>query len=536
MRLLLFFALLAGGCTFDPDLGGNYFPCKPDGTCPGGCQCLDGRVCVPGPDQELKYCAWCPEGWTICYQEKTADCARLLSDPDHCGDCNHACPAGFACEYGACAEGCREGLDDCEGSCVDLQTDPLNCGRCGNACGAGRACSLGVCGEDCPAGTENCDGACVDVMSDPAHCSGCGAACQLPNAAVDCLGGACAIFGCLDCWEDCDQLDETGCESCTETDPGNCGACGVACDNPPYPVCEADDLIIFLDTGDCLDGRCSYQSSPKPCEFGCENGACKGDPCLQVDCNLNQHCENGLCVCDDFYGDCDTSNLNGCEEDLLQNDLNCGTCGQACTYPDDTCCAGNCVDIRTDRGNCGRCNLFCSGMTECCGGTCTDIQMDAENCGGCGSTCTVPSDTCCYAHCVDVLMDASHCGDCGNECATNIPCHLGECGAQGIRCGTVTCDFWEEQCCYGVNGMACYPSGDCATRIVECDDDSDCGDQLYCCLVDNTQYVTRCASNCMSFVCSSAIYCALNDPANLHCCTSDFDGQLVNVCQAEFCQ
>jgi len=524
-------AALLASCTFNPDLTGeDYWPCRPDGTCPPDCECLEGQVCIQTDGLDPKLCAWCPEGYTLCDMHVPDEgCARLLSDPRHCGTCNHACPEDFACEYGACVERCREGLDECDGACVDLESDPQNCGWCGHACSAGDACGFGNCEEDCPSGTENCDGSCVDPLFDPA----------------------------------------------------NCGECGIVCNDPPPPVCEMDDLIIYLDTGDCVDGRCKYQSSPKPCEFGCENGACKDDPCLQVDCNLHQHCEDGLCVCDDFYADCDTSNLNGCEtyintvencgecgfncgadsvcnngtcdcdygfgncnnnwgdgceEDLLQNDLNCGSCGQACTYPNDTCCAGSCVDIRTDRGNCGRCNLFCSGMTECCGGTCTDIQMDAENCGACGTICGPPAETCCYASCVDVMTDAGNCGDCGVECATNIPCHLGSCGAQGIHCGAETCDFFEELCCYGANGMACYPSGDCSTRIVECDDDSDCGDQLYCCLMDKTQYVTRCGSNCMTFVCSSAAYCAQNDPNNLHCCTNDYDGQLVNVCQSEFCQ
>lgn len=495
MKRLLFLALLVSGCTFDPNLGGDYWPCKTDGTCPNKCFCLEGQVCVPEEDLGPEYCAWCKDDQTVCREGKEVWCARLDSDPENCG--------------------------------------------------------------------------------------GCGIACELSNAIAECTESTCVIKECLDCFQDCDQLDETGCESCTDTDPGNCGECGVSCDNPPQPVCEVDDLIIYLDTGDCIDGQCRYQSSPRPCAFGCENGACKDDPCRQVNCNLNQHCENGLCVCDEFYADCDTSNLNGCETyvntaencggcgvkcginsvcnsgaceceygfgncdsnwetgcetEVLLNDSHCGTCNHPCET-ELTCCDGACVDTNTDRGNCGRCNLYCAGMTECCLGTCTDIQMNAENCGSCGYACTAPADTCCFAHCVDVLVDAGHCGDCGNECATNIPCYLGECGAQGIHCGAVTCDFWEEQCCSGVSGMACYPSGDCATRIVECDDDSDCGDNLYCCLVDNTQYVTRCASsNCMSFVCSSALYCALNDPDNLHCCTSDFDGQLVNVCQAEFCQ
>jgi hypothetical protein len=587
LPLIATFALLAActACTFSPDLGDNYFACRPDGTCPGECQCLNGQLCIPPQDQDTNDCAWCPEGEKVCYDPDNPDkrgvCARILVDPDHCGESCKACPEGFVCEYGACVERCREGLIECERSCVDPQTDPQNCGRCGHACGRGRVCSLGNCERVCPENTENCYGACVDTSLDPAHCGECEVACRLSHATADCVESTCVVRGCLDCYRDCDQLDQTGCETCTESDPQNCGECGLACDNPPPPVCEENNLIIYLDIGECVSGECRYQSSLKPCAHGCESGACIDDPCLGVSCDLNMHCENGHCVCDHLYGDCDSSTLNGCEtylndiencgecdfycgqnsvcvegacdckygygncddnwgdgceEDLLHNNTHCGTCGLGCTFPNDTCCAGQCVDTNTDRGNCGRCNLFCSGMTECCLGVCTDTQMDPENCGSCGYTCTFPLDTCCWGHCVDVRIDPGNCGDCGAECATNIPCQEGTCGAQGIHCGDTTCDFWEELCCYGSAGIGCYPAGECAARIVECDDNSDCGDQLYCCLVDNTQYVTQCGYDCTSLVCSSAAYCAQNAPDKLHCCTSDFDGQLVNVCQAESCQ
>ncbi len=578
-------AALLVACTFDPDLGDKYFPCMPDGTCPGGCRCLEGQVCVPDePEKKLKDCAWCPAGSRVCYDEENAVCARTLSDPEHCGGCWQACPPDFMCEYGACVEWCREGLTVCAGACVDTRNDPYNCGECGHACGPGKVCGLGKCEEVCPDKTINCAGACVDPRTDPAHCGGCGKVCSLDNATAKCEGSACAVLECLEGYQDCDRQAHNGCESCPETDPGNCGECGVACDNPPPPFCEADNLIIYLETGECIDGQCKYQSSPKPCEFGCENGvagaACKDDPCAEVSCNLHQHCENGGCVCDDLYGDCDTSNLNGCETylstpencgecgfscgengictdgacdcdygfgncnndwsdgcetDTLFDGQNCGSCGEPCETGL-TCCDGACVDTNTDRGNCGRCNLFCSGMTECCGGTCTDVQLDPENCGFCGNTCTFPTDTCCWAVCVDISTDPGNCGECGNNCATNIPCHQGTCGAQGIHCGTATCDFYTEECCYGANGIACYPAGSCSVRIVECDDDSDCGDLMHCCLVNTSEHITQCTATCQNHVCSSDADCSDTNPDIPYCCAGDFYGQTINTCSQEFCQ
>jgi hypothetical protein len=579
-------AVLMAACTFNPDLTGeDYWPCRPDGTCPPDCECLEGQVCIQTDGLDPKLCAWCPEGYTLCDMHLPDEgCARLLSDPRHCGNCNHACPEDFVCEYGACVEWCREGLDECDGACVDLESDPQNCGWCGHACRAGDACGFGNCEEGCPSGTENCDGSCVNPLFDPANCGECGNVCSLANATAHCDGGACAIFECLDCYRDCDQQAHNGCETCPESDPNNCGECGIVCDDPPPPVCEMDDLIIHLDTGDCVDGQCKYQSSPKPCEFGCENGVagatCKDDPCLQVDCNLNQHCEDGLCVCDDLYADCDTSNLNGCEtyintvencgacgfdcgansvcnngtceceygfgdcdnnwetgceEDLLYNEEYCGTCLDSC-LSGLTCCSGVCVDTNTDNGNCGGCMTFCAGMRECCGGTCIDTQMDPENCGECGNVCTFPIDTCCYASCVDIRSDPGNCGDCGNDCAVNQPCHQGACGIRGIHCADTDCDFFLEECCDGARGIACYPEGTCSARIVQCDDDSDCGDLMYCCLVDTPEHITICTGTCTNLVCSSDAYCSNTNPDNPHCCAGDYHGQTVNTCTSEFCR
>lgn len=492
-------AFLLASCTFDPDLGDNYFTCKPGGTCPEGCVCLEGQICIPLEGYDINDCAWCSDGYEACYNPEKPDVKAV----------------------------------------------------------------------------------CVDTKFDPAHCGECNKPCLLSNAISDCIEGTCLIIECLDCYEDCDQLDHTGCESCTETDPNNCGECGVVCNDPPPAYCDGDNLVIYLDTGDCVDSQCEYPPSPRLCEFGCENGACKNDPCLQVTCNLNQHCEDGGCVCDDLWGDCDTNNLNGCEtylstlencgecefscgengicvdgvcdcqfgfgncndswgdgceEDVLHNNTHCSVCGNGCSFPTDTCCAGICVDTNTDRGNCGRCNLFCSGLTECCLGNCTETQLDPENCGSCGNTCQAPTSTCCWGSCLNAMEDAGNCGECGNDCAMNQPCHQGACGIQGIHCGDADCNFWMEECCYGASGIACYPEGSCGVRVVQCDDDSDCGDSLYCCLVDTPEHITLCTGTCLDVVCSSDAYCLDTDPGTPHCCAADYYGQTVNTCRAEFCQ
>jgi hypothetical protein len=74
-----------------------------------------------------------------------------------------------------------------------------------------------------------------------------------------------------------------------------------------------------------------------------------------------------------------------------------------------TSCNGACVDLSTDRRNCGRCQNACTGLSSCvqgqcnagcasgqaqCNGACTNTQADAQNCGQCGRACTQ------YASCV----------------------------------------------------------------------------------------------------------------------------------------
>jgi hypothetical protein len=91
----------------------------------------------------------------------------------------------------------------CDGGCVDLTDDPKNCGACGTACLAGvQVCSNSQCvcgGTLCPipdggvgdagylvpdGGPGGAPAVCVNIESDPGNCGGCGIAC-----AYACVGG-----------------------------------------------------------------------------------------------------------------------------------------------------------------------------------------------------------------------------------------------------------------------------------------------------------------------------------------------------------
>ena len=130
-------------------------------------------------------------------------------EPADAGACVLSCPALDLCVLGRCidslcqgatntwcaAEDGRVGVCCGNGACADLLTDPQNCGLCGAACPAGQTCDVGACsgspmcgpgsiGRGCglDAGSETefcCPGSgCTDIQTDPNNCGFCGFACQ----------------------------------------------------------------------------------------------------------------------------------------------------------------------------------------------------------------------------------------------------------------------------------------------------------------------------------------------------------------------
>ncbi|MFH1436849.1 MAG: hypothetical protein ABIJ56_14170 [Pseudomonadota bacterium] len=80
-------------------------------------------------------------------------------------------------------------------------------------------------------------------------------------------------------------------------------------------------------------------------------------------------------------------------------------------------CGGECVDLSSDRDNCGACGhecdaeevcfdgeciLECPAGTSPCGGTCIDIESNPANCGTCGYVCA-PGETCSEGRCSVLL-------------------------------------------------------------------------------------------------------------------------------------
>lgn len=136
----------------------------------------------------------------------------------------------------------------------------------------------------CEAGKEKeCGGKCV-AISDPAFgctldaCTPCG----LDRATAACVNGACAVATCEAGFDDCDQLDDNGCETNLSTDPGNCSQCKKTCTSG---VCQ--------DAGCCkaLGETCGSQ-------LECCGNDCNGKCCVQNGsaCNAPSDCCLGVCT------------------------------------------------------------------------------------------------------------------------------------------------------------------------------------------------------------------------------------------------
>jgi hypothetical protein len=244
--------------------------------------------------------------------------------------------------------------NDCNCVIDDVGTVSCGTGACFNTV---QVCSNGQ-PQSCtplPAGTETCNGiddncnGSIDepfnFQSDPANCGGCGLACQQrPNSAPACQSGSCSAT-CNAGYANCNLSLNDGCEISTQNDVNNCGNCGLTC--PPRanaaPACQGGNCSVICNAGysNCngilADGcEVNLQSDVNNCS-ACGN-ACPQRP------NAVSLCSSSNCslVCNTGYANCNGNNTDGCEINIKTDANNCNACGFVC-QAGRVCMNGACV-------------------------------------------------------------------------------------------------------------------------------------------------------------------------------------------------
>ncbi|XP_024200208.1 stigma-specific STIG1-like protein 1 [Rosa chinensis] len=89
-----------------------------------------------------------------------------------------------------------------------------------------------------------------------------------------------------------------------------------------------------------------------------------------------------------------TTSLRGVSRFLTQQNplasVTCDKLPRVCRLkksPGSDCCKKKCVNLKTDRLNCGMCGYKCKYTEICCRGKCVNASFDEKHCGGCNQKC-----------------------------------------------------------------------------------------------------------------------------------------------------
>jgi hypothetical protein len=212
----------------------------------------------------------------------------------------------------------------------------------------------------------------------------------------------------------------------TRTDPENCGGCGFSVPygetcingqfssllvqkNPTTSVLTGTTVTVLTGTtaavsrGSCPAGRDFCSGTCRDLQTDAGNCGSCGDAC-----SSGQTCQDGRCT---FWGT-STPVVAGTAPVTITPDL-------SCSYGEIPC-GSSCVNVFSDRKNCGVCGRACGDQEIC---------KEAR----CGPACTDRGTTLCDDRCVDLDMDMNNCGACGSECETYLP------NAKGSLCANGQC-------------------------------------------------------------------------------------------------
>lgn len=267
--------------------------------------------------------------------------------------------------------------------------------------------------------------------------------------------------------------------------------------------------------------------------------SCTADPTNDCanNCEASDVCDGGACTlqCAESQTLCDASCVN-----LESDRANCGSCGHSCdagqVCSQGTCalscqsglseCDGGCVNLQTDRAYCGSCSNYCGAGLVCSAGACkVSCQAGLTSCGG---------------SCVNLKTDRAYCGSCGTACSSGFVCNKGQCELScqsGLTsCGGSCVNLQSDRAYCGDCDNAC-PSGyvcsqgqcavSCAAPLLECS--SACVDTRY-----DPSHCGGCDAACGDYAHGSA-FCA-SGTCGLALCDSGYDncdGDSTNGCETD---
>ncbi len=406
----------AGKCQCKPGLSlcNDYFCANtttdPDncGTCGNECYLGESSVSPRGNCTSSK--CGCLPGYTLC---GGGFCLNTKEDSLNCGKCNNQCPDITECTNGKCTK-CPSGRELCSNECVDKTTNPSNCGACGKVCPLNYKCTNSKCTK-CPPGQELCKYECVNKATDQSNCGVCGKACPLNG---ECANGKCA------CLHGSALCDKTECKN-IKLDNENCGKCGNAC---PFQ-------------GLCAEGKCLCPQQYTLCKNSCANlktdfGSC--GKCGNM-CPDGAQCVNGKCICPQGSVPCDKT-----------------ACDQF--FPEGSCNKTQCVYIKTDRYNCGKCGSVCPDGSECVNGKCSTCPRSFPTLCNVRYSCSDDKNPCTALSCTSTKTNIANCGKCGNVCPLHSTCVNGKC-----TCSHTVCKYESRPClffpCFKFNKVCTNTSG-----------------------------------------------------------------------------
>ncbi len=431
------------------------------------------------------------------------------------GQTGEKCATGQVCVDGECVQNSCSGSQTlCSTSagnqCVEIKgSDTENCGACGYSCESGKpvnttvdGCVAGECQYQCTAGLVNVSASstatgikCVDPKNDNTYCgaegaSATGVACESGKVCVD---GKCVQNSCSGSETLCSTSSGNTCINIKGSDTANCGACGYSCES---------GKPVNTTVKSCSTGTCQYQCTAGLVNVSASSTA-TGIKCIDPksdntycgatsssstgeSCGSGKVCVDGKCVQNSCSGSetlCSTSSGNTCINIKGSDTANCGACGYSCESgkPVNTtvksCATGvcqyqctsnltnvgsgntsssiQCVDLTSDRNNCGSKGNICAsgkvcvnsqcvqnscddGQTLCStgtGNTCVNIKgNDTSNCGACGYSCESGKP-------LNTTVKSCATGVCQYECATGYENKGSGNTASTIQCvESVVCD------------------------------------------------------------------------------------------------